>query len=98
MEDVLEAAGISNYHRFICGYHIHGMAESRVDPALCPLDWYYQTDKQRMKDADVWDHCLLLDQVSPVTFWQSEVLQRVGQYTWPQHRIGTDSSWREQGV
>ena len=98
MEDLLEADGIEDYHRFICGFHIHGIAESRSILRCVRLIGITKTDKQRIKDANVWVHCLLLDQVSPVDFWQSEVLQRGGQYTWPQHRIGTDSSWREQGV
>ena len=93
MEDVLESDGIADYHRFICGFHIHGIDVSHVDPALCPLDWYYQTDTQRIRDPDVWDHYLLLDQVSPVDFWKAEVLRSIGQYSWPTHRIGGDASW-----
>ena len=68
MEDVWEAAGIFDYHRLICGYHIHGMAKSLVDEKLCPLDWYYQSASLPLKYPDQWEHYLILDQVSPVDF------------------------------
>ena len=98
MEDVWEAAGISDYHRFICGYHIHGMAKSLVDEKLCPLDWYYQSASLRLKYPDQWEHYLILDQVSPADFWKGKVVQYLGRYEWPNHQIGCDASWSEQAV
>ena len=80
MEDVWEAAGISDYHRFICGYYIHGMEKSLEDEKLCPLDWYYQSAEQRMKNPDLWEHYLILDQVSPVDFWKGRQCQYIGKY------------------
>ena len=93
MEEVWEASGISDYHRFICGYHIHGVEKSLVDEKLCPLDWYYQTCAQRFRNPDVWDHFILLDQVSPVNFWKSTTFKKIGQYEWPGHCIGGDATF-----
>ena len=93
MEEVWEAFGITDYHRFICGYHIHGLAESLVDEKLCPLDWYYQSAELRMQNPDLWDHYLILDQVSPVNFWKGRKCEHVGRYEWPNHRIGVDATW-----
>ena len=66
MEEVLEADDILDYERYICGFHIHEQGKSIVDKNLCPLDWYYQTFEQRMKDPNVWEHYPILDVVSPV--------------------------------
>ena len=93
MEDVLEAVGIVDYERFICGYHLRREAVSQVDKNLCPLDWYYQTCAQRCRNPDVWDHFILLDQVSPVNFWKSTTFKKIGQYEWPGHRIGGDATF-----
>ena len=95
MEDVLEAAGIVDYHRFICGYHIKGMGKSLIDEKFCPLDWYYQSASLRLKYPDQWDHYLILDQVSPADFWKGTFLQELGRYEWPNHRVGCDASWSE---
>ena len=95
MEDVLEAAGVYDYHRFICGYHIHRMAKSQVRDDFCVLDWYYQPSALRLKYPDVWDHYLLLDQVSPINFYKATTVQWQGSYVWPNHKIGCDSSWGE---
>ena len=91
MEDVLEAAGLADYERYICGFHIHRKSVSLVDARLCPLDWYYQDTAQRLRDPDVWDHYLILDQVSPVNFWKAKVVTHVGKYSWLGHRIGGDA-------
>ena len=93
MEEVWEAAGILDYHRFICGYHIHGVEKSLVDEKLCPLDWYYQSAELRMSNPDLWEHDLILDQVSPVDFWKGRQCQYIGMYEWPNHRIGCDAAW-----
>ena len=95
MEEVLEADGIADYHRFICGFHIRGMAKSLVDVNLCPLEWYYQSAAQRMKDRNVWSHYLILDVVSPVDFWKASTIKELGTYYWPDHSIGCDASWHE---
>ena len=93
MEDVFHAAGIDDFHRFICGYHIHREDKSLVDPRLCPLDWYYQSAQQYQDDPNVFGHYLILDQVSPVDFWQGRKTMFLGQYEWRDHRIGVDASW-----
>ena len=92
---VLEADDILDYARYICGFHIQGMGQSIKDENLCPLDWYYQSCQQRMKDPNVWDHYLLHDQVSPVDFWKAKTVMSLGTFWWPDHRIGCDASWRE---
>ena len=92
MEDVFRAAGIDDFHRFICGYHIHQQELSNVDSRLCPLDWYYQTHQQYQANPNVFDHYLILDQVSPTNFWQGRITTRLGLYEWPDHRIGVDAS------
>ena len=92
IEDVMETAGIIDYHRFICGFHLRGMGKSMLNPQLCPLDWYYQSASQRLRDPDVWEHYLLLDQASPGDFWKSVTVSHIGQYHWPNHRIGADAA------
>ena len=86
---------VSDYHRFICGYHIHGMAKSLVDEKLCPPDWYYHSASLRLKYPDQWEHYLILDQVSPANFLKGTVVQYLGRYEWPNHKIGCDASWSE---
>jgi hypothetical protein len=93
MEDVFVAAGINDFHRFICGYHIHEKGVSTVDPRFCPLDWYYQTHTQYQMDPDVFDHYLILDEVCPTNFWQGDHITRLGKHVWSGHRIGVDASW-----
>ena len=95
MEEALEADDILDYARYICGFHIQGMGQSIVDENLCPLDWYYQSCQQRMKDPNVWDHYLILDAVSPVDFWKASTIKYLGAYYWPDHSIGCDASWSE---
>ena len=98
MEDVLEAAGVYDYHRFICGFHIKGMGKSEVREDYCPLDWYYQSASLRLKYPDQWEHYLILDQVSPADFWKGTVVQYIERYERPNHKIGCDASWSEQAV
>ena len=92
MEVVSHAGGIDDFHRFICGYHIHRDEKCLVDPQLCPLDWYYQTHDQYQDDADIFEHYLILDQVSPVDFWQGRITMYLGQYEWRGHQIGVDAA------
>lgn len=63
MEQLAKEAGITDYTRFICGYHIHGQAAIGYDSSLCALDWYAQTTADRLKNPGIWDHYLILDQV-----------------------------------
>ena len=93
MEEVFHAAGIQDFHRFICGYHIHRDEKCLVDERFCPLDWYYQSAQQYQDDPNVWEHYLILDQVSPVDFWKGQITQPLGPYEWGDHRIGADASW-----
>ena len=92
MEEVFHAAGIDDFHRFICGYHIHRDEKCLVDERLCPLDWYYQSAQQYQDDPNVWEHYLILDQVSPVDFWKGRITKHLGPYEWPDHRIGVDAA------
>ena len=85
--------GIHDYAKFICGYHIHREDVSLVDPRLCPLDWYYQSAQQYQDDPNVFEHYLILDQVSPTIFWQGLITTHLGKYEWPERRIGVDASW-----
>ena len=95
IEDVLEAAGIPVFCRWICGYHIHGMAESLVDKNLCVLDWYFQSNAQRLEDPSIWERYLLRDVVDPAEWWKSKTTTYVGQYVgWHGHIIGQDNSWK----
>ena len=93
MEEVFHANGIHDFHRFICGYHIHRKGKCVVDERLCPLDWYYQSAQQYQDDPNVWEHYLILDQVSPVDFWKGQITQPLGPYEWGDHSIGAYASW-----
>ena len=55
MEDVLSFAGITEYVRCICGYHIHGEKADKYgskDGDYCPLDWYVQTSTMQVHNDD----------------------------------------------
>ena len=62
LEDLLLQAGITKYVRFICGYHIQGTASQRRE--FCALDWYAQDEKMVESNPNVWQHYVILDQVS----------------------------------
>ena len=88
-EELLEAAGITEYCRFICGYHIHDQATSMLDKDCCVLDWYFQSAQQRKADPLVWEHRLLLDQVCPTEWYKSRVFQIMPVYHgWDGYRVG----------
>ena len=89
MEGFLEVAGVTEYTRFICGYHIHGAVATAYDKRLCALDWYAQTTEDRETEPNVWDHFLILDQVCPTQCWYAKVYERKGRYEgWYDHAIG----------
>ena len=55
MEDLLAFAGITEYVRCICGYHIHGEKADKYvskDGDYCPLDWYVQTSTMQVHNDD----------------------------------------------
>jgi len=93
MEALLVKAGITNYAKFICGYHIHGKAATEYDATLCALDWYFQSPQQREEDSRVWEHHLILDQVCPTEYYKASVMElQDSQYVgWEGHRVGMDS-------
>ena len=62
LEALLENAGITEYVRFICGYHIQGQPALRNE--FCALDWYAQDERMVEENPKVWAHYLILDQVS----------------------------------
>ena len=89
-ESMLESAGITDYARFICGYHIHGAAATEVyDGKFCALDWYFQSPADRMADSNEWDHLLILDQVCPTMYHKARVVKTLDRYNgWTDLRIG----------
>ena len=93
MESMLVKAGIDQYAKYICGYHIHGRAAEHADASMCALDWYFQSAKQRAEDNQVWEHSLILDQVCPTQYYKAQVLVlQDAQYTgWEGHRVGMES-------
>ena len=93
MEALLEKDGITQYAKFICGYHIHGAAATSVDPSMCALDWYFQSNAQRVEDSGVWEHHLILDQVCPTNWYKAMVLQlQDKEYVgWEGHKVGMES-------
>ena len=64
LEDLLGALNIVDYVRFICGYHIHGQRATEYGGDFCALDWYAQDQSMRAVSPNVWEHYLILDQVS----------------------------------
>ena len=93
MEHLLAEAGITDYAKFLCGYHIHGEAAITHEGRYCALDWYFQDAAQRQKDYSMWDHFLILDQVSPTNFWKAKVVKiQEKQYKgWEEQRAGSSS-------
>ena len=100
IEDLLEAAGVEEYAKMICGYHIQGAIAGEypstegIGYEYCPLDWYVRVVKKSAgyEQSDTWQHYLLLDVVCPTQFYESRVFRKVGEYTgWEGHRIGAAS-------
>ena len=91
LEDLLAAAGIEKYVRFICGYHIHGRAAERGE--FCALDWYAQDNDMVKRKPNEWVHYLILDQVCPVLWYKATTYQKRDAYDgWYEHKVGASKS------
>ena len=90
LEDLLQAAGITSYVRFIGGYHIHGTVSAKYGGRHCALDWYAQDTADRLRAPEVWEHWVILDEVCPTEVFKAEVFQRRTPFTgWYGHSIGS---------
>ena len=88
-EDILESEGITEYARFICGYHIHGERATLHEGDFCALDWYFQSSADRKTEPNLWDHYVILDQVCPTQYYEARTLKFLGRYEgWTDLRIG----------
>ena len=89
LEELFVQAGITNKVFFICGFHIHGTCATVHEGKFCGLDWYAQTGTNRAVNPDVWDHHIILDQVSPTECYKAQVSKRQSLYTgWHGHAVG----------
>ena len=89
LEGILDACGIHEYTRFICGYHIHGIAAKNYDASLCGLDWYAQTTAMRQHNPDMWQRYVITDQVCPTQCVFAKTFEYLGQYEgWHGHQTG----------
>ena len=92
LEDLLEAAGITHYVKFIAAYNIHGKKNTYPAEAgyeFCPLDWYTRPVFPGDESVDVWEHHLLLDVVSPKEWYAARQTEKMPKYPgWPGLRIG----------
>ena len=89
LEGVLHACGIHEYTRFICGYHIGGIAAKNYDANLCGLDWYAQTTTMRQHNPDIWQRYVITDQVCPTQCVFAKSFEYLGQYEgWHGHQTG----------
>ena len=87
IEDILAASGIKEYSRFICGYHIGGIAATDFDGRLCGLDWYGQT--RSMINTDTWERWVITDQVCPTMGVYAKSFKRLGMVEmWEGHKTG----------
>ena len=91
LEELLVAAGITNYVKFIAAYHIQGqkaMYPTAEGYEYCPLDWYTKVIPG-MDTDDRWNRHVLLDKVSPKDWYASRSLEKKNSYEgWPGYRIG----------
>ena len=96
LEDLLQAAGITTYVRFIAAYNIQGQRSTypaEVGYEFCPLDWYSKVVTPGMEEDDLWDHYVLLDQVDPNEWYEAKVTEKKEPYYgWLGKRIGGCSS------
>ena len=89
VEDILLASGITEYTRFICGYHIGGIAADQYDSRLCGLDWYAQTTTMRQQNPDVWERYVITDQVCPTQGIYAKAYTKLDRAArWHGHQIG----------
>ena len=92
---VVQAMEITQYSRFICGYHLRTDERAvlyRHDPSrYCALDWYNQSSAQRLQAPSVWDHYLLRDVVDPFNWYTSNTSTWQGQYRgWDDFEVGAE--------
>ena len=92
---VLQAMGIEDYSRFICGYHIRSEQKAEMykeDPGrYCALDWYSQSAMQRRCCPSVWDHFLLVDTVDPFKWYEAKSYTSQGQFDgWQKFEVGAE--------
>ena len=90
---VVQAMGVTEYSRFICGYY------PRTDEMAVlygadlfqyrGLDWYNQSSAQRLEDPSAWDHYLLRDVADPFFGYTSNTSSWQGQYRgWDEFEVG----------
>ena len=60
---------------------------------MCALDWYFQSNAQRLMNPEVWERHLILDQVCPTRWYLAKVLKAYDmQYVgWEGHKVGMES-------
>ena len=91
LEDLLYHAGILEYERFICGYNIHGNPALVYDSSgkYCGLDWYSQSNNQRVSSPEVWAHYIITDQVCPILGYKARAYTRQDLYAgWHDFVVG----------
>ena len=99
LEDMMTYLGQS-YDRFIVGYSLR---ERGINQRFCGLDWYYQTEEQRLRDDTEWYHSVILDQVSPLSWYLGAVVKHSADvyHGWEDLEVGrvyTDDDAQTQPV
>ena len=86
LEGVMSYLGQS-YDRFIVGYSLR---ERGINQRYCGLDWYYQTEEQRLRDDTEWYHSVILDQVSPLLWYLGTVVKHSAEvyHGWEDFQVG----------
>ena len=58
---------------------------------MCALDWYFQSNAQRLVNPDVWTRHLILDQICPTRWYEARVLEELDMNysgSWDGHKVG----------
>ena len=58
---------------------------------MCALDWYFQSNAQRLANPDVWTRHLILDQFCPTRWYEARVLEEIDDNysgSWDDHKVG----------
>ena len=58
---------------------------------MCALDWYFQSNAQRLRNPDVWVRHVILDQISPTRWYDARVLEEIDDNysgSWDGHKVG----------
>ena len=86
LEDMMTYLGQS-YDRFIVGYSLR---EPGINERFCGLDWYYQTEEQRLRDSTEWYHSVILDQVSPLSWYLGAIVKHSAEvyHGWDDLEVG----------